>query len=231
MIIVRRTEDRRVVHHRGETKLSFREGDDADPLGSGFFGLRNIAEHWLPPGAGLVPDSTSDRLTYVVEGAVRSDPEASRADPVHAGCFELLQAKDGLRRAIVGGCESASARVLEVRLKAGAQGESQSKIQRERFCTGERRGVLRLIASQHGDSGSLKLEQDAFVLSVLLDFGQHVARELHDRHGWIHVIRGQIAVSDIVLREGDGAGFSGERSISLTAQTPCELLVVDLGAC
>jgi redox-sensitive bicupin YhaK (pirin superfamily) len=106
---------------------------------------------------------------------------------------------------------------------------ASEQVQR-RFSTAQRRGRLCVVASPDGQQGSLLIHEDALICSALLDPGQHVVREMAPGRGaWLHVVQGAVAVSDTILTTGDGAGFTEERVVSLTARESSEVLVVDLG--
>jgi redox-sensitive bicupin YhaK (pirin superfamily) len=64
----------------------------------------------------------------------------------------------------------------------------------------------------------------------MLDPGHHIVHELNPgRSVWVHVICGEAALDDLILTQGDGAGVTVERSVSLTALDSTEVLLVDLG--
>jgi redox-sensitive bicupin YhaK (pirin superfamily) len=48
------------------------------------------------------------------------------------------------------------------------------------------------------------------------------------RGAWIHVARGSADVNGALLREGDGAGVSGEDGLRFLGQQAAEVLVFDL---
>jgi redox-sensitive bicupin YhaK (pirin superfamily) len=229
MIVVRRDAERGRRTEGGVSSiLSFREGDLTDPLSSGFHRLRNISEHRLRSGEGVVAGSEGEVLSYVVEGTVSSKLGACD-EAVRAGAFELHAL--GPKWESVGVPELGPARLLEVQLWPGPPSALAACVQRTRFCSGERRGMPKLIASPTGRAGSLRLRQDTVVLSVLLDVGQHVARPIEvGRHTWVHVIRGGVRIApDLALAEGDGAGLSGEHALSFTAHEVSELLLIEMG--
>ena len=69
------------------------------------------------------------------------------------------------------------------------------------------------------------------VYAALLDPGHHVIHELsHGRSAWLHLVEGEVTLGDTVLTTGDGAGFTAERAVSLTAREQTEILLVDLGS-
>jgi hypothetical protein len=77
----------------------------------------------------------------------------------------------------------------------------------------------------------LKILQDALIYSSILDPGHHLIHELlPGRSAWLHVIRGEAVMQDIIIREGDGVGIHAEPSVSITAQEHSEILLIDLGS-
>ena len=49
------------------------------------------------------------------------------------------------------------------------------------------------------------------------------------RKAWLHLVRGEVDLGDVILTTGDGAGFTAERAVSLTAREETEILLLDLG--
>jgi redox-sensitive bicupin YhaK (pirin superfamily) len=101
--------------------------------------------------------------------------------------------------------------------------------EKKRFTLAERRGILKLIASPDGKDNSLKIQQDVEMYSTLIQKGNHMIHELRPgRKAWLHVVKGQIDLSGLLLHAGDGAGFTDETAVSFTAQEPTEILLFDL---
>jgi redox-sensitive bicupin YhaK (pirin superfamily) len=94
----------------------------------------------------------------------------------------------------------------------------------------EKRGQLRLIASQDGRDGSVTIHQDVNVFAALLDQGQEISHQLTSagRHGWLQVARGAVAINGHELQQSDGAGLSEEQSLKIVAREPSEILLFDL---
>jgi redox-sensitive bicupin YhaK (pirin superfamily) len=90
--------------------------------------------------------------------------------------------------------------------------------------------VLCVIASPDGRKGSLRIHQDAFIYSSILDPGVHLVHELMTgRSDWLHIMYGEATLDDIVLTQGDGVGVTIEPSVSMTVRENTEILLVDLG--
>jgi len=232
MITLRRAAER---HHarrrRREVWLTFHSStDDIDSLADGFGVLEILNEDLLPPGA-VIPihlQRDAEIVSYVLEGALAHEDSTGRSGVIHAGEFQRRTVGRGIRHSETNASRTSWAHVFQMSLHPSQVGREPSHEQR-RFSAGQRRGVLCVVASPDGRRGSLLVQQDALIYSALLDVGQHVVHELPTgRSAWLHIVRGEVTLLDVVLTTGDGAGIIGERAVSLTAREETEILLVDL---
>ena len=97
------------------------------------------------------------------------------------------------------------------------------------FSEDEKRGKLRLIASNDGRDGSVTIHQDTRIYATLLEVNEKVEHPLAaGRHAWIQVARGAVKVNGQSLNQGDGAAITGESMVELTGEAPSEVLLFDL---
>lgn len=231
MITLRRAKDRRHERRRRqETWLTFDPRDGPDPLDLAFGCLEILGEHRLPPGASIAhPQRDAEIVTYVREGALAYADSMGRSGVIHTGEFQHMTARRGVRHRETNVSRSDWAHVFQIWLRPSEVGLAPSQEQK-RFSAAERRGVLRIVASSDGRRASLRIHQDAVLCSAMLDPGQHVVHELAPgRSAWLHIVKGEVTMGDMVVGTGDGAGLSGERAVSVTARAETELLLVDLG--
>ncbi|MBN2194091.1 MAG: hypothetical protein JW751_14845 [Polyangiaceae bacterium] len=231
MIAVRLSENRLV--ERGDHEIrrcTFIPGDEVDPLVAGFCARLRLDEVYLSPGgvAAAIRDPWVEVLTYVRGGAVRQEDSMGYAGVLRADDIQhrIARANDGHRA--VNSSRTDWANLFQVFLRLGERGQYRAPEQR-RFNASERRGRLALVAARDPSRGSLLLHQDARVYSALLERGQHVVHELaRGRAGWLHVVDGEATLGDLTLTGGDGAGVTAENAVSVTAQKPTELLLIDV---
>lgn len=231
MIAVRRDGERRHERRREqEAWLTFGSRERGATVANGFGLLEIIGEHRLPPNADVKhPRHDAEIITYVREGALAYEDSTGRSGIIQAGEFQHMTARRGVRHCETNASRTDWAHVFQIWLRPleGAIAPSQ---QQKRFSAAERRGVLRVIASPDARRGSLRIQQDALMCSAMLDPGQHVVHELlSGRSAWLHVVKGVVALGDITLATGDGAGITAERAVSFRAREPAEILLVDLG--
>ena len=93
----------------------------------------------------------------------------------------------------------------------------------------EKLNRLLLIASPDARDGSMWINQDVSVYASILEPGKTVSIDLADnRHAWIQVASGSIAVGSRELNAGDGVAISDETTITIEAQDEAEFLLFDL---
>jgi hypothetical protein len=233
MITLRRTEAR---HHDRDRQrnawLTFDPRKREDPLADGFGGLEILCEDRLRPGAAIRrgPLRAAELVTYVREGALAYEDSLGFSGVIQAGEFQHLTVGRAGHHSEANASRTAPAHVFRMSLRAAAAELAPSREQR-RFSAAERHGRLRIVASPDGRGHSLRTQQEVLIYSTLLEPGQHVVHELaSDRGAWLHLVHGEAIVDDIILTGGDGAGFTTERAVSLTARKPSEILLFDLAA-
>ena len=102
--------------------------------------------------------------------------------------------------------------------------------QQKFFEPAEKRGRLRLLASQDARAGSLQIGQDAAVYAALLDGTEHVSHELAPgRRAYVHVAQGAVTLNGQRLHGGDGVKVADESVLSLSEGKNAEVLLFDLG--
>lgn len=233
MITLRRDKQRRHARRRGQDIwLTFDSQDRADPLADGFGNLEILNEDCLPAGAGsgvpLHRHHDAEIVTYVREGALAYEDSAGRSGVIQTGEFQRMTAGRGIRHSESNASRTEPAHCFQLWLRPSEVGLPTSREQK-RFSAAQRRGVLCVVASPDGQRGSLRIHQDALICSALLDPGQHLIHELPDgRRAWVHVVRGEITLGNLIMTTGDGAGLTADRAVSLTAREATEILLVDL---
>ena len=232
MIALRRAKERHLDRHRKqEVWLTFHPQDLADQVIDGFGTLESLSEDRLPPGAGVPRHRHHDAeiITYVREGALGYEDSMGRSGVIRAGEFQRMTAGRSLRHSETNASRTDWAHVFQIGLRPWEAG-LESAHEQKRFSAAERRGGLCVVASPDARRGSLRIHQDALMYSAMLDPGQHVVHELSlGRRAWLHIVEGEVTLGDVVLSAGDGAGFTAERAVSLTAQEEAEILLVDIG--
>ena len=233
MITVCRSEERGHFRRgKEECWLTFRPGSLAEGAAAGFGNLELLNEERLAPGGSIAPQSPrlSEVLTFVRDGAITHDDSLGRSGVIRAGEFQRMIVARSSGSVHENASRTDGAHLFQAWLCPTQHGFGLP-YEQKRFSTGDRRGVLCLVAAPDARRGSLRMQADAEVYSALLALGQHLVHELPERRCvWLHLVHGEVTLGNFVLATGDGAGIVAERAVSLTARSDAELLLFDLVA-
>jgi redox-sensitive bicupin YhaK (pirin superfamily) len=231
MITVRRAQDRgRFDFGWLDTRHTFSFGDYYDPRHMGFRTLRVINEDRVQPGQGFGthPHRDMEIITYVLEGQLAHRDSTGTGSVISPGDVQRMTAGSGIRHSEFNPSKEGPVHFLQIWILPDTNGLEPSYEQKT-FPESERAGRLRVVASNDGREGSLRVHQDVSLHASALSPGEHVELPLGaGRHAWVQVARGAIRVNGQTLQQGDGAQISGERRLDIAAERPSEFLVFDL---
>jgi hypothetical protein len=122
----------------------------------------------------------------------------------------------------------ATTHLLQIWIEPDRRGVAPS-YEEKHFPAETRQGRLRLIASNDGRDGSVRMHQDAAVYAGLLD-GEDAVRQpvAAGRRVYVHVAKGEVTVNGQPLAAGDALKAEGEREVVLERGRGAEVLVFDL---
>ncbi len=203
-----------------------------DPRHMGFRALRVINDDRVAAGRGFDehPHRDMEIISYVLEGQLAHEDSMGTGSVIAPGDVQRMSAGSGVTHSEFNGSKTRPVHFLQIWLLPDATGIAPGYEQKT-FTVAEKLGKLRLVASPAGTDGSVTLHSDASLHAGLFDAGHAATLELADgRHAWVHVASGEATVNGKPMREGDGAAFSGERTIVVAgAGQRAEVLVFDLG--
>ena len=230
MMTIRKSEDRGHFGHGWlDTYHTFSFDQYYDPAHMHWRSLRVINEDRVAPGQGFPAHSHRDMeiITYILEGALEHRDSMGNGSVIRPGDVQRMTAGSGVSHSEFNPSQSEAVHLLQIWILPNARNLTPG-YEEKQFPESDRRGVLRLIASEDGGEGSVKIHQDARVYASILDDGQSVEYALEqDRYAWLQVARGGVELNELELGQGDGAAISQE-SLTIVANDRTELLLFDL---
>jgi quercetin 2,3-dioxygenase len=229
---IRRAGDRGYADHgwlRSFHTFSF--ADYYDPQNMGFRALRVINEDRVAPGRGFGTHSHRDMeiLSYVLAGELAHKDSMGSSGVIRPGDVQRMSAGTGVSHSEFNNSKDEGVHFLQIWILPQRPGIAPGYEQKH-FSTDDRRGQLRLIASQGGRDGAVAIHQDADVRAALLGPGETVSHHLASGRGaWLHVARGSLKLGNETLVAGDAASFLTPGAIEIAAgEDDSELLLFDL---
>jgi quercetin 2,3-dioxygenase len=231
MITIRRANERGHFDHGWlNTYHTFSFDQYYDPRYMGFRDLRVINEDFVAAGRGFPKHGHRDMeiITYILEGALKHEDSMGNGSVIRPGDVQRMTAGTGVRHSEQNASDKERVHLLQIWILPHTL-ELEPGYEQKAFTDDERRGQLRLIASEDGRDGSVLVHQNVSLFASILNAGQEVAHTMNaTRYAWIQVARGSIEVNAEKAAQGDGAIAVGESDLAIRAEEDAELLLFDL---
>ena len=231
MITIRRSKERGHFDHGWlNTYHTFSFDQYYDPRYMGFRSLRVINEDFVAAGRGFPTHGHRDMeiITYILEGALKHEDSMGNGSIIRPGDVQRMTAGTGVRHSEQNASPNERVHLLQIWILPNAE-NLQPGYEQKAFSEEQRRGQLRLIASNDGRDDSVRLNQDVSLFASILSDGDQVERVMDAaRYAWIQVARGSITVNGENANQGDGIVVVAEPSLKIRAQEPAEVLLFDL---
>lgn len=235
MITLRKSED------RGRTQLdwldarhTFSFGEYRDPRHMHFGPIRVLNDDTLAGGHGIPehPHARMEILTWPVSGALEHRDSTGGGGIIRPGEIQRMSAGRGITHSEYNASKIEPVRLLQIWILPDNTGKDIApEYQHRAFTDDELRNNLRVVASESGDDGAVRIHRDTTIYAARLDANAAVEHEL-ERFGraWLQVVTGKVELFTHELTEGDGAALIDEPRVRIHASEASEVLLFDLGA-
>jgi redox-sensitive bicupin YhaK (pirin superfamily) len=201
-----------------------------DPRYMGFRTLRVINEDFVAGGRGFPKHGHRDMeiITYILEGALRHEDSMGNGSVIRPGDVQRMTAGTGVRHSEQNASEREQVHLLQIWILPHTVG-LEPGYEQKAFSEDERRGRLKLIASDDGSDGSVVVHQDVKLFASIIPAGEQVEHTMdQQRYAWIQVARGAVSVNGEKADQGDGVMVAGESNLQIKAEENAEVLLFDL---
>ena len=233
MLTLRKSQDRGFADHGWLKSFhSFSFAGYHDPKHMGFGNLRVINEDRIAPGTGFGTHGHRDMeiISYVLSGNLAHKDTLGNVKGIPPGDVQRMSAGSGVQHSEFNHAPNHTTHFLQIWIQPNVTGIAPSYEQKT-FADAEKRGALRLVASNDGAQGSVTVHADASVYAGLFDGAENAKLPLNPaRKSYVHLVRGALEVNGQKLATGDAALITGESQLDLAHGQDAEVLVFDLAA-
>jgi len=146
------------------------------------------------------------------------------------GDVQRMSAGTGVQHSEFNHAQDQETHFLQIWIEPNAKGIAPGYEQKT-FTPDEKRGKLRLVASNDGTEGSVTLHADAKIYAGLLDGDETAALTLNPaRKTYVQLVSGGLEVNGQLLAQGDAVLLQQENHLQLAKGQGAEVLVFDLAA-
>jgi redox-sensitive bicupin YhaK (pirin superfamily) len=192
--------------------------------------LRVINEDWIAGGMGFGthPHRDMEIITYLLDGSLAHKDSTGSGSTIHPGDVQRMSAGRGVLHSEFNPDAKTEAHLLQIWIMPNVTGIEPS-YEEKRFAPAEKRGRLRLIASEQGEEGSVLIHQDAKVYAGLFTGAETSSFKIQPgRKAYLHVARGSISANGTALVAGDALKVVEPGELVLSQGTDSEVLLFDL---
>ena len=233
MITIRKSQERGYADHGWlKSYHSFSFAGYYDEKHMGFGNLRVINEDRIAPGTGFGTHGHKDMeiISYVLEGNLAHKDSMGNVKGIPPGDVQRMSAGTGVQHSEFNHAEGQTTHFLQIWIEPNVKGIAPGYEQKT-FGAGEKRGKLRLVASNDGADGSVTVHADANIYAGLLNGDESAALTLNPaRKTYVQLVTGALQVNGLQLAAGDAALLVSESQLQLTTGLDAEVLVFDLAA-
>jgi redox-sensitive bicupin YhaK (pirin superfamily) len=232
MLYKRPAEERGHADHGWlKSNFSFSFADYYDENFMGFGPLRVINDDVVAAGKGfgMHPHRDMEIITYVLSGQLEHKDSMGTGSIIKPGDVQHMSAGTGVFHSEFNPSETEAVHLLQIWIIPNKK-SVQPRYAQKYFAKEEKQGKLRLIASEHGDEGSVEIYQDAKVFASVLNKDESVSYELgKDRHAWLQVALGEVKLNGMELKAGDGVAVAEEDKLEIIgASDGAEFILFDV---
>ena len=231
MLTLRKSGDRGYADHGWLKSFhSFSFAAYHDPQHMGWGNLRVINEDRIAPGTGFGTHGHRDMeiVSYVLTGNLAHQDTLGNVKGIPPGDVQRMSAGSGVQHSEFNHAPNDTTHFLQIWIEPNVTG-IQPGYEQKSFTDAEKRGVLRLVASNQGKDGAVTLHADASIYAGLIDGAETAALNLNPaRKAYVHLVHGELQVNGQALKTGDAALIEGERQLILANGKDAEVLVFDL---
>jgi hypothetical protein len=233
MLTLRSSDERGFADHGWlKSHHSFSFAGYYDPAHMGFGNLRVINEDRIAAGRGFGTHGHQDMeiISYVLQGELAHKDSMGNVKGIPPGDVQRMSAGTGVQHSEFNHAPGQTTHFLQIWIEPNVRGIAPAYEQKT-FTAGEKRGMLRLVASNDGAANSLTINADARIYAGLFDNAESATLALPaGRKTYVHLVRGELDVNGQKLAAGDAAMIELEATLALQGGHDAEVLVFDLAA-
>lgn len=207
----------------------FSFGSWYDPSRMGWGALKVWNDDEIAPQTGFAPHPHEDMeiITYVRTGAITHQDSMGNHGRTEAGDVQVMSAGSGIRHSEYNR-EDETTTLFQIWIEPKTRGGEPSWGAKP-FPKTDRSGQFVALASGFADDeGALPIRAQARVLGATLKAGETTTYGLGaGRHAYVSVAAGSIEVNGLHLNLRDGAAIVAEETLTFTAQSDAEIVLVD----
>ena len=222
----------RADHGWLKTRYHFSFADYLNRHCMNFGRLRVINDDKIKAGSGfdMHRHENMEIITFVRSGAITHQDTKGNEGRTEAGNVQVMSAGTGIYHSEFN-LENEDTTLFQIWIMPKSKG-IEPRWETAQFSNRKANGSLPLLVSgrkEDQDDGALYIHQDASISGGLIDNGKQVTHPIKHQ-AYMIISKGEIEILGHALKKGDGIEIIDEDSVSFTALSDAEVILIDVPA-
>jgi len=222
----------RADHGWLKTRYHFSFSDYLNRHRMNFGRLRVINDDKIKAGSGfdMHRHENMEIITFVRSGAITHQDTKGNEGRTEAGNVQVMSAGTGIYHSEFN-LENEDTTLFQIWIMPKSKG-IEPRWETAQFSNRKANGSLPLLVSgrkEDQDDGALYIHQDASISGGLIDKGKQITHPIKHQ-AYMIISEGEIEILGHALKKGDGIEIIDEDSVSFTALSDAEVILIDVPA-
>lgn len=231
MIKIRKSEERgRMKLNWLQACYSFSFANYYSAEYSGYRDLLVLNQDIVSPSGGFSthPHNDMEIVTFIIRGTLEHKDSMGNVAQIQAGEVQRMTAGSGITHSEFNASDTDELELLQIWILPD-QHDLKPSYEQKFIKDFKSEGPQKLLVSPAGELNSLNINQDVKFFQIGLKKGETWERPINsERHYWLQVTKGDVSISNQLVKAGDGLAVNTEKSLNFKAATDVELLLLDL---
>jgi redox-sensitive bicupin YhaK (pirin superfamily) len=214
-----------------KAKHSFSFANYYDPQRVHFGTLRVLNDDIVAPGMGfgMHPHDNMEIITIPLRGSLQHRDSMGNTAVIKPGEVQVMSAGTGVTHSEFNPSKTEEVNLLQIWVVPKKRNIAP-RYDQKLFLKEERKNKLQLIVSPENENGSMSVNQDTWFSLGNLEKDKTVEYKMHNNQNGLYafVVDGEIKIADADLEKRDAIGISDTDSVSISAKSDAEVLLMEI---
>lgn len=202
-----------------------------DPQRMHFGALRVLNDDTVAPGRGfgMHPHDNMEIISIPLEGDLEHEDSMGNKGVIRQGDVQVMSAGTGVAHSEKNRNDDRPVRFLQIWLFPNKR-DVAPRYDQKTFSDAEKHNTLLTVVSPMGEKAGVNIHQDAWFSMGKLDNGTTLTYDLRGAGNGVYafLIEGDVTINDVVMNRRDGLGLWDVKTLSITANSNADLLLMEV---
>lgn len=202
-----------------------------DPHRIRFGALRVLNDDTVAAGKGfgMHPHDNMEIISIPLEGDLEHQDSMGNKQVIRQGDVQVMSAGTGVAHSEKNRNDDRPVKFLQIWVFPNKQ-DVEPRYDQKTFSDAEKQNNLVTVVSPMGEKSGVNIHQDAWFSMGKLDNGTSLTYTIKGEGNGVYafLLEGDVTINDVVMNRRDGLGIWDEKTLSITANSNAEILLMEV---